>query len=61
MNAEELSRLHRPVNNIDETSDNESTGMIVIATNCLVRSIAVTLNLTVELLQKIILLIQRIS
>ena len=44
MNAfeEELSRLHTPVDNVDETTDNESIGINVTATNCLVRSVAVT-------------------
>ena len=44
MNAheEELARLHTPVNNVDETTDTESIGINVTATNCLVRSVAVT-------------------
>ena len=51
---EELSRLHTPVNNVDETTDNESIGINVTATNCLVRSVAVTFNPT-ESIQTIIL------
>ena len=60
MNAfqEELSRLHTPVDNVDETSDNESIAITVTATNCLVRSVAVTFNPT-ESTQTIILQISK--
>lgn len=58
--AEELTRLHAAVNNIDEAPDNESIGLTVTVVNCNVQSITVTLNPT-ESTQTIVLQIQRIN
>ena len=53
----ELASLHAPVNNIDETPDNESIGITVTVTNCLLQSVTVTMNPT-ESTQTITLQIQ---
>ena len=60
----ELASLHAPVNNIldenniiDETPNNESIGITVTVTNCLLQSVTVTMNPT-ESTQTITLQIQ---
>ena len=53
----ELASLHAPVNNIDETPSNETIGITVTVTNCLLQSVTVTVNPT-ESTQTITLQIQ---
>jgi len=53
----ELASLHAPVDNVDDTPENESVGITVTVTNCLVQSVTVTMNPT-ESTQTITLQIQ---